>query len=242
MMIVTQWLTQDWKTLLPVPWAVTALMFMAILSGAVVGTERQRKEKPAGLRTLILVCMGAAAFTLISFSFGANKGDAGRVVAQIITGIGFLGAGVILHGRGTISGTTTAATIWVTAAAGMAAGAGYGPAALGLSVLVRIVLSGIARYEVHVLGGLKRIVALLDYDPNDGKTRVHLERILADYLAASIKTEWSHVEKDRDRLTLQMHLPQMHLHELLDDMASVPEVLSIEQNPPTQQVGEQEII
>jgi len=232
-----KWLTADWKTLMPIPWAVTALMFTALIAGALIGTERQRKEKPAGLRTLILVCMGSAAFTLVSYAFTTTTGDSGRVSAQIVTGIGFLGAGVILHGRGTISGATTAATIWVVAAMGMVAGAGYVPACLGLSVLVRLVLSGISVYEVHLAGGFKHTVAVLDYDPNEGKTRVHLERIMADFTAASIKAEWTQVEKDRDRLTLNLHLPQLHLHELLDDMVSVPEVLSIHQDEAQAKVG-----
>jgi len=234
---VTTWLTHDWKHLLPTPWAMIALMLTAVLAGALVGTERQRKEKPAGLRTLILVCLGSAAFTVISYAFTTTTGDSGRVSAQIVTGIGFLGAGVILHGKGTISGTTTAATIWVVAAVGMVAGAGYPPAALGLSLLVRLVLGGISKFEVHQFGGLKSTVATLDFDPDDGKTRVRMERILADYAASSIKEEWSHVEKDRDRLILRMHLPQMHLHELLNDMVAIQEVLSIQQESEGPPVG-----
>ncbi len=224
-----KWLTCDWKTLMPTPWAVTVLMLTALVAGAMIGTERQRKEKPAGLRTLILVCMGSAAFTLVSYAFTTSTGDSGRVSAQIVTGIGFLGAGVILHARGTISGTTTAATIWIAAAVGMTAGAGYVPACLGLSVLVRAVLSGISVYEIHLAGGFTHTVVVLEYEPNDGKTRVHLERIMADFPAESIKAAWTQVEKDRDRLTLNLHLPQLHLHELLDDMVSIPEVLSIRQ-------------
>jgi putative Mg2+ transporter-C (MgtC) family protein len=232
-----EWLTKDWKTLLPIPLAVTLLVFTAAVAGAIIGTERQRKEKPAGLRTLILVCMGAAAFTLVSFAFTTATGDSGRVSAQIVTGIGFLGAGVIMRGRGTISGTTTAATIWIAAAIGMTAGAGYVSAALGLSVLVRLVLTGISAYEVHLIGGLRCVLAVLEYDPAHGKTRVHLERILADYPGLTFQAEWSQVDQERDRLTLHLHLPQLHLRELLADMALLPEVKSIQEETADPKLG-----
>src|SRR5262245_66403656 len=114
-----------WRGLWPAPWAGIACAFMAVLCGAIVGAEREKKEKPAGLRTLILVSLGSATFTMVSFAFTTTTGDSGRVAAQIVTGIGFLGAGVILHGVGSVTGTTTAATVWMVAATGMTVGAGY---------------------------------------------------------------------------------------------------------------------
>ena len=142
------WLTADWITFLgPVP-AHVGITLTALLCGTIIGLERQKHEKPAGLRTLILVCLGSAGFTMAGFAFTSTTGDSGRVAAQIVTGIGFLGAGVILHPRGTISGATTAATIWVTASVGMMAGAGYAGAAFGMSLLVRLVLAG----AVHCAG------------------------------------------------------------------------------------------
>src|ERR1700677_3075324 len=121
----SSWLWESWQVLWPAPWVNPVLAVAAVGCGMLVGGERQRREKPAGLRTLSLVCLGSAVFTMISFAFPTTTGDSGRVAAQIVTGIGFLGAGVILHGRRMVSGVTTAAIVWVSAAVGMAVGSGY---------------------------------------------------------------------------------------------------------------------
>jgi putative Mg2+ transporter-C (MgtC) family protein len=99
-------------------------MFLAAALGAVIGLERELRQKEAGLRTNILITMGAALFTIMSIEISGPNGDAGRIAAQIVTGIGFLGGGAILHTKGSIQGLTTAATIWMNAAIGVAAGAG----------------------------------------------------------------------------------------------------------------------
>src|SRR5277367_6040601 len=134
------WLWGSWLAHASLPWIDPLLALVAVVCGILVGGERQRREKPAGLRTLSLVCLGSAVFTMLSFAFTSTTGDSGRVAAQIVTGIGFLGAGVILHGRRMVSGLTTAAIIWVTAAIGMAVGAGYVMAGLGLSLLVNRIM------------------------------------------------------------------------------------------------------
>src|SRR5512136_426690 len=93
---------------------------IAALCGAGVGYQREHANKAAGFRTHILVALGSALFTLTSmFGFG-DKADPSRVAAQVVVGIGFIGAGAILHSRTTVTGLTTAASIWVTAAIGMA--------------------------------------------------------------------------------------------------------------------------
>src|SRR6202000_2696939 len=119
------WLNENWHSLLPTPWREIVLALMAAIAGLIVGNERSRKEKPAGLRPMALVSLGSATFTMIGFSFASSSGDSGRVAAQIVTGIGFLGGGVLLRGRTGIRGVTTAATIWLVAAMGMAIGAGH---------------------------------------------------------------------------------------------------------------------
>ncbi|MBY0497922.1 MAG: MgtC/SapB family protein [Cyanobacteria bacterium] len=97
---------------------------IATVLGAAIGYERERAGKAAGVRTHGMVALGAALFTAVSmFSFG-DRSDPGRMAAQIVTGVGFLGAGAILHTRGAVSGLTTAASLWVTAALGTAVGAG----------------------------------------------------------------------------------------------------------------------
>ena len=104
--------------------------------GALVGYERERERKPAGVRTHGMVSLGAALFTMVSvFGFGGT-GDPGRVAAQVVSGVGFLGAGAILHNRSKVHGLTTAASLWVTAALGTAVGTGMVLMSLATAILV----------------------------------------------------------------------------------------------------------
>ena len=123
--------------------------------GGVIGLERELSGKPAGLRTNILICLGAAIITDLSLVLALNTtarmADPARLAAQIVTGIGFLGAGTILQTRGAIHGLTSAATIWVVAAIGMLCGAGEIAAALGATILVIVVLVLLGRFENYVL-------------------------------------------------------------------------------------------
>jgi putative Mg2+ transporter-C (MgtC) family protein len=96
-------------------------LLLAIVLGGMVGIEREVRNKAAGFRTIILICVGATLFTIFSLRLDGT----GRIAANILTGMGFIGGGVILHEAGQISGLTTAATIWVAAALGMTIGAGY---------------------------------------------------------------------------------------------------------------------
>lgn len=117
------------------------LLALAFVLCSLIGIERQYRQKSAGFRTHVLVGTGAAAFTLVSaFGFETVLGsdvtlDPSRIAAQIVTGIGFLGAGVIFTRRSVVRGLTTAATIWVAAAVGMASGAGLVSLAIGLTII-----------------------------------------------------------------------------------------------------------
>lgn len=125
-----------------------AKLLIAILAGGAVGLERELRHKPAGLRTNILICMGSALLMDLSMRIaGPSGGDPGRIAAQVVTGIGFLGAGTILHTRGTITGLTSAATIWVVAAIGLTVGAGFLFEALAATITVMIVLEGLGWIE-----------------------------------------------------------------------------------------------
>lgn len=124
-------------------------LLLAAGLGAAVGLEREYRQKPAGLRTNILIAVGSALFTILSLSMGHASGTADRIAAQIVTGIGFLGGGAILRNRDTVHGMTTAATIWVNAAIGVAAGAGHYALATvtaGLTLVVLVVLPPIESY------------------------------------------------------------------------------------------------
>jgi putative Mg2+ transporter-C (MgtC) family protein len=100
-----------------------AKILLAILLGGLIGGEREARDKSAGFRTIILICLGATLFTMLS-SYLTNDTDTARIAANIVTGIGFLGAGAILREGNQITGLTTAATIWLAASVGMAVGAG----------------------------------------------------------------------------------------------------------------------
>ena len=122
----------------------------AVLLGGAIGLERQIAGKPAGLRTNILICLGSALLMDLSMSLtGADGrvGDPARIAAQVVTGIGFLGAGTIMQSKGTISGLTSAATIWTVAAIGLTVGAGYFVEALGAAALVMMVLLVLGNLE-----------------------------------------------------------------------------------------------
>jgi putative Mg2+ transporter-C (MgtC) family protein len=103
--------------------------------GGAIGLEREYRHKPAGLRTNMLIALGSALFSVMSVQLGAAAGSPDRIAAQVVTGIGFLGAGAILRSGRNVHGLTTAATIWVNAAIGMAAGLGaYAVATVGAAI------------------------------------------------------------------------------------------------------------
>jgi len=105
-------------------WQLFGRIVLAAVLGTLLGWEREHEGKPAGMRTHGMVAVGAALFTIVSLHGFGGAGDPARVAAQIVTGVGFLGAGAILHHRDSIRGLTTAATLWVTAAIGTAVGTG----------------------------------------------------------------------------------------------------------------------
>jgi putative Mg2+ transporter-C (MgtC) family protein len=126
---------------------ITRLLIAAGLSAA-IGFEREYHQKPAGLRTNMLIGIGSALFTVMSLSFvHGGQGSNDRVAAQIATGIGFLGAGAILRSEHSIHGLTTAATVWVNAAIGMAVGAGFLELGLATTVVTLVILAVLAPIE-----------------------------------------------------------------------------------------------
>jgi putative Mg2+ transporter-C (MgtC) family protein len=114
-------------------------LLLALLIGGLVGAEREYRDKAAGFRTIIFICVGAALFTIFSLKIGGENNSA-RIAAQIVSGVGFLGAGVIMRDTGRITGMTTSATIWLVAALGMGVGGGYYLFSLFTTGIVLIVL------------------------------------------------------------------------------------------------------
>jgi putative Mg2+ transporter-C (MgtC) family protein len=126
-------------------------LLLAAGLGAILGAEREMRQRAAGLRTNTLIALGSAAFTLVSIQLAANDGgDPTRIPSQIVTGIGFLGGGAILRGQGDIRGLTTAATVWVNAAIGMACGAGFYALAITSTVVTLFVLTVFLRFEDYM--------------------------------------------------------------------------------------------
>lgn len=130
---------------------------LAILCGGAIGLERELKHKPAGLRTNILICLGAVLFTTLSvlISVTAQPGhpsDPARIAAQVVTGVGFLGGGMIMQSAGSVTGLTSAATVWVVAAIGVCIGLGYPITASIFSITVVFTLYFLSKVDNKILG------------------------------------------------------------------------------------------
>ena len=133
----------DWQLILDIRPFAWQELGTALLCGFIIGLERQLRGKPAGIRTSILIVLGTYAFIAASMSVNTNMTDPSRIIGQVITGVGFLGAGVMLARDGMVLGVTSAATIWVLAAIGVCIGIGLDLVAIKLSFLVVVVLVGI---------------------------------------------------------------------------------------------------
>jgi putative Mg2+ transporter-C (MgtC) family protein len=127
-------------------------LLLACVLGGLVGLERELAKKSAGLRTNLLICLGAAFFTILSGVIAGETGNRGQIASNIVQGIGFLGAGLILHNRNRLSGLASAASVWVVASIGMACGAGlYAPATVAaFIVIVAMVLVGFLEQRVNL--------------------------------------------------------------------------------------------
>jgi putative Mg2+ transporter-C (MgtC) family protein len=154
-----------------------ARLILAAILGGLIGLERELNHRPTGLRTNMFICFGAALFTVLSAALAGVPSDAARIAAQIIPGIGFIGAGSILHTRGLTSGITSAATLFVVASIGMAAGGGL--------YLTAIFATGVVLLSLFVLGHLEETfnlkVLLSTYEvtgPSIEQIRNEVNRIL----------------------------------------------------------------
>ena len=144
-----------------------------MLCGGIIGLERELSGKPAGLRTNILICLGSAMLMDLSVHLGllgiaesqGRTGDPARLAAQVVSGIGFLGAGTIMQARGSVVGLTTAATIWVVAAIGLVLGAGFYFEGLASTLTVAAVLTGLGRFEKRLLSARRAVNATIRLRP-----------------------------------------------------------------------------
>ena len=172
-------------------------LLLASLLGGVIGAERELSGKVAGLRTNLLICVGAALITDISAVMAVGGGDPGRIAAQIVSGIGFLGAGTIIQSRGSVIGLTTAATLWVVAGIGMAVGARAHIEAVGTTILVLVALRVLRRVETRFMQGRivsRRLALVLDQRPE------LVETAREAILVAGLEIEGSDAERTEDAL------------------------------------------
>jgi putative Mg2+ transporter-C (MgtC) family protein len=223
-----KWIAHDWRNFMAEPWLSIALAVTAVVCGAIVGYEREKREKPVGTRTLTLVSLGSAVFTMLSFAVGASN-DHARIAAQVVTGVGFLGAGAIIRGKFGITGLTSAATIWAVSAMGMLVGAGYVGAGLGLSVLILAVLTIISAGEQRFLGRCEYVTVSVLFKPAGGKTIIRIEEILDEY-----NVPWTRDKlavdpsgPDGSRLTLSYCDRHKHHREFLAELAEIDEIAEI---------------
>jgi len=219
-----EWLTGNWYMLAPREISLTLLAAAAAVAGSMVGIDRELKEKPAGLRTMTLVCLGAAVFSMVSISL---SGDPGRVAAQVVTGIGFLGAGAIIRGSQGVTGMTTAASIWMVAAIGMVIGIGHGGAGLALSLGTLVLLRGFARLERRYLGACSHELATVRFDPGDGKAQVIIEDLLDAQGVDASRWKLSMTTDGYAELQVDFCVAHRHHDDFLARLAALPEVREI---------------
>ncbi len=148
---------------------LTLSLVLAVIIGGAIGMERQLAGKPAGLRTNILICVGATLLGDLSIRMGALPGKSGpspsMVAAQVMSGIGFLGAGTIMKDGGTVLGLTSAATIWIVAAIGLALGAGHRLEAAGTAFIVLLTLAALGPVEHKLLRSTRVVPATIRAHP-----------------------------------------------------------------------------
>jgi putative Mg2+ transporter-C (MgtC) family protein len=218
---------------------VTRVVLAAVLGGA-IGLERELREREAGLRTHMLVAVGAALFTMVSayawsdWQFSNREGlvfDPTRIAAQVVTGIGFLGAGAIIRQGLSVRGLTTAATLWVVAAIGMASGVGYYEAAFVTTALVLLSLWPLRVLAYRLSARVRPEEGRLAVDLPAGASAVSLLEAIED-AGADISALEFEEEGDRRRVDVRLRLESgQSAAELIDALTKAEDVRGARWNP-----------
>jgi putative Mg2+ transporter-C (MgtC) family protein len=202
---------------------------LAVLLGGMVGVERELSGKPAGLRTNILICLGSALLMDLSITIGVvdgeRVGDPARIAAQVVSGIGFLGAGTIMQARGEVVGLTTAATIWVVAAIGLAVGAGHRAEAIAAALLVTLVLTALSWLERWMLS-FRRVVSGTIHMHRDAR----FEEISPIFRQSRIGIQSKKITEEAEGLVYRLQLvgPSRQYDRLAEELMHRAEVISVE--------------
>jgi putative Mg2+ transporter-C (MgtC) family protein len=220
-------------------WEVVLRLVLASLLCGAIGFERETRDQPAGFRTHILLGLGAALFTLVSaYGFepftraalggGGLQFDPTRIAAQIVAGVGFLGAGAIIRQGGDVRGLTTAASLWAASAIGMAVGAGYLFGAGAATVLAVATLYALRRFRSSVITPLRLDSAGLELDLKDrGSSPADALQLLRRH-NISIRNMDAVIDEERARYKLQVRVhPSANVHDVLAELSGLPEVQRI---------------
>jgi putative Mg2+ transporter-C (MgtC) family protein len=205
-------------------------LLLAIILGGVIGWEREKEEKPAGLRTYILVCLGSTLMMIVSaYGFpGRYPSDPGRIAAQVITGIGFIGAGTILRTGVTIKGLTTAASIWTVAGIGLAIGVGLYLPAIFTTLLVVVTLMLAVKLEVFIIGSHKPVslrCIIEDRPGSIGAIGTLLGSLNVDIKQIELSSAWN----GKVILTISLKLPaKLSEEEIIAKVVELDNVISAE--------------
>ncbi len=222
---ITPWLG-DIHRFLPSHWSGIICTIAACICGAAIGYERQAARKPTGMRTLILICLGAAIFTQASILIAnAYGGDHSRIAAQIVTGIGFLGAGAIMREKGMLIGITTGAGIWATAAVGLVLGSGHIAAGLFFTILIVAVLGCSGLFDRLVMGPCRTGRLHLTLDPCDGRTKLKILSVL-DSLPHPVKSTVTKDPNGQQLLTIEYCVVHREHRAFIGDVIDLPGITS----------------
>lgn len=208
-------------------WDEILRLLAACVAGAIIGLERELHDKPAGLRTNIMICLGSAVFTLLSIHVAGDVvgRDPGRIAAQVVTGVGFLGAGAIIQLRGQVIGLTTAATIWLVASIGMAFGAGVYDLGIFATVLTAAVLLGLTLTEQQIARWRTLVRVQIQTDAT-AEASDEIKRLVA---ARGVRCEGWTTTKEGDLLSIYAELvgPTRRVEQLQTDLMGLPRVRAL---------------
>ena len=206
--------------------AIPLRLVLAAVLGGLIGIEREIRDKPAGLRTNILICVGSTLFMSLSTQVAQLLGgDPTRIAAQIISGIGFLGAGAVLHSHGFVLGLTTAATIWVVAGVGMALGSGMYLVAAFATAMSLVTLYFLSFIEDKIQGRRSYSYALVVTDLNQALTSIH--KVLQDSSVAAASFNFKK-KSGHYRLWFNLLIPRETNVKIIQRLSEVPEIIQVE--------------
>lgn len=214
--------------------AITVRLVVALICGGIIGIERERKRRPAGFRTHILICIGAAMTTLTSqyIAFELNGvTDLARLGAQVIAGVGFIGAGtIIVTKRKNVKGLTTAAGLWASAIVGLCAGAGFVEGALLTTVIIIVAELLLARFEYFMVSNSRTVTIFVEYSDTSKLTAiVETVKENSSYIR-DIEITKSNSESNTSCAIFSIQMPRRKSHDkMINIISNLDGVVSVEE-------------